>query len=75
MIGEGSCWAKRFNELPKLDHFLRPAAVAVIAIPLAFRRAARAPCIRHTRKPRSASLRPVRFTDSFVALTMTEKRG
>jgi hypothetical protein len=24
--------------IPKLDHFLRPAAVAVIAIPLAFRR-------------------------------------
>jgi len=25
-------------ELPDLDHFLRPAAVQVIAIPLAFRR-------------------------------------
>jgi len=30
---------KRFNELPDLDHFLRSAAVPVIAIPLAFRRA------------------------------------
>jgi len=31
--------AKRFNELPKLDHFLRPAAMPVIAIRPAFRRA------------------------------------
>jgi hypothetical protein len=31
---------KRFNELPDLDHFLRSAAVPVIAIPLAFRRTA-----------------------------------
>jgi hypothetical protein len=29
-----------FYELPDLNHFLRPAAVSVIAIPLAFRRAA-----------------------------------
>src|SRR5690349_12893102 len=31
--------AQRFDELPDLDDFLRPAAVPVIAIPLAFRRA------------------------------------
>ena len=31
---------QRFDELPDLNHFICPAAVPVIAIPLTFRRAA-----------------------------------
>jgi len=40
-----------FYELPDLNHFLRPAAVPVIAIPLAFRRAASRPWKRQTVQP------------------------